>query len=866
MTVEIILSHNNADFDAVASQLAAWKLNPQAVPVLSVRLNPNVSEFITLYRSGLPFINWHDARFKHISRIILTDTQDRPAFKGARANTPTLIVDHHPLERKIADHETWMGEALGAATTLLVEEIQQRSIAVQPLEATLMALGIYADTGMLTYASTTPRDLLAAAWLLQQGAHLDTLRRFLAIPLTDAQQQLYRLLASHAELRAIHGHIVAIAQASIGSTVEGINGVTERLTDALDTAATIAIVRMPRYTQVVARSTADGIHVGELLAALGGGGHPRAAAASLEEGDPADIAQTLWERISSIARPVASVSQLMSFGVQTVAPDDALREVVTRLRRIGHEGYPVVENGQVIGLLTRRDADRALEHGLAQATVRDVMQAGDISITPDSPVPELEQLMVSSGWGQIPVVDEGRLVGIVTRTDLLKYWVSSHSQPPLKAAPAPPKLLERLNAGLRRLLECIAQQAQEHRLSAFVVGGVVRDLLLERENHDVDIVVEHDAIAFAQALQGRWGGAVASFAPFGTAKWTLDEAAAAALGATMAPLPFTIDFATARNEFYTHPTALPTVYSGSIKLDLGRRDFSINALAVQISPAGQYGRLIDYFDGLHDLQAGQVRVLHSLSFVDDPTRILRAVRFARRYSFSIEPRTLELLRSARPLLARITGERLRNELDLLMAESAVLEALKDVAQMGLDRAMHPEFIVGERALAGFGALQAPHPAWANEAAALRWHLLLADTPLAALDEVMKRFLLPETIGRQVRIMAVLSADPAFASPGARPSQLVALLERATPTTWLALWLLGEPIMRQRLEAHASEWCKIYPRTNGDTLRQLGVPPGPVYSRLLRALRNAWLDGEINTAEEETALLKHLLENTRNDDV
>jgi tRNA nucleotidyltransferase (CCA-adding enzyme) len=865
--VEIILSHNNADFDAVASQLAAWKLNPQAVPVLSVRLNPNVSEFITLYRAGLPFVNWHDARFRHISRIILTDTQDRPAFKGARANTPTLIVDHHPLERDIADHETWMGAALGAATTLLVEEIQQHSLAVQPLEATLMALGIYADTGMLTYASTTPRDLLAAAWLLQQGAHLDTLRRFLAMPLTDAQQRLYQALVSHAELRTVHGHVVAIAKASISSTVEGINGVTERLTDALDTAATIVIVRMPRYTQVVARSTADGINVGDLLSALGGGGHPRAAAVSLEDTDLDAVAQALWERIASTARPVASVSQLMSFGVQTVAPDDALRDVVTRLRRIGHEGYPVVQDGQVIGLLTRRDADRALEHGLAHATVREVMQAGDTCINPDAPVTDLEQLMVSSGWGQIPVVDEGRLVGIVTRTDLLKYWVNAHAQPPQKAVPVvPPLLLERLNTGLRRVLEHIAQEAQQRRLSAFVVGGVVRDLLLERENHDVDIVIEHDAIAFAHALQTRWGGTLASFAPFGTARWTLDEPAMAALGAQAAQLPLTIDFATARNEFYTHPTALPTVYSGSIKLDMGRRDFSINAMAVQISPAGQYGRLIDYFDGLQDLRAGQVRVLHSLSFVDDPTRILRAVRFARRYSFSIEPRTLELLHNARPLLARITGERLRNELDLMLAEAAVLDALQDITRLSIDRAMHPEFVIGTRALGGFQALQGPHPAWANDEAALRWHLLLADTPLAALDDVMKRFLLPETIGRQIRVMAVLGSERALASASTRPSQVVALLERATPVTWLALWLLGEPQVRQHLEAHTSQWCKIYPRTNGDTLRQMGLPPGPLYSRVLRALRNAWLDGEVNTAEEETALLRSLLENTPHDDV
>jgi tRNA nucleotidyltransferase (CCA-adding enzyme) len=864
--MQVIVTHNNADFDAVASQLAAHKLFPEAVPVLPVRVNRDVSEFIMLYRSGLPFVNWYDARVKSLTRIIMTDTANAPSIRGARKHTPTLIIDHHTPDRPPAPHETWWYEPVGATTTLLVEEIRRRQINLSLLEATLLALGIYADTGLLTYNQTTPRDVLAVAWLIEQGAELDTIRRFLVTPLTDAQQSLYLALSQAAETRLIHGYAVTVCAAQVDKMIEGINVITKRIAETLEPTAIIALVAADGMVQLVARSSDDAVNVGALASDLGGGGHPRAAAAAIEGRSLEEVRQAVWSWLELTVKPTATVRQLMSRGAQTVAPDDVIREIVPRLRRIGHEGYPVLEDGRVIGLLTRRDADRALEHGLHNATVRDVMQAGAVFLSPDDSVASLESLMLESGWGQIPVVENGQLVGIVTRTDLLRYWVSTHPRPrPTADATTTTALEDAFEPAIARLLHLIGQEAQAVGASAYLVGGVVRDYLLKRPNHDIDIVIEQDAIRFVESLCRRCGGSSSSYAPFGTAKWLLDDKVAEHLQTPRDALPPVVDFATARYETYAYPTALPSVYHSSITLDLRRRDFTINAMALQISPLKSAGTLIDIFGGQHDLERKLIRVLHSLSFVDDPTRILRAVRFANRYNFELEPRTHELLISALPMLGRITGERLRNELSWLFAEPSAPQALRQMHALGIDRAMTPHLHFTETIVQRVERLWQHRDQLQEDVEWLHWHLLLADLGPQPLQEVVTRFLLPGQQARHIQHTAQLWQTEALHHPETPPSQIVALLEHAHPSTLEALWLLGnEGEVSRYVEQFRSVWRTLKPTTTGHTLRALGVAAGPAYRRILSHLRDAYLDGMIHTQEEEQELLRTLLQDEAHD--
>jgi tRNA nucleotidyltransferase (CCA-adding enzyme) len=864
--VEIILTHENADFDAVASLLAAHKLNPASVPVLPTRLNQNVADFMTLYQNGLPFVRQADFRAKNVQHITLVDTQRLTGIRGLRRKTPLRMIDHHPLSRALQPHESFTGDTLGATTTLLIEDIRAQSLVLTSLEATLLALGIYEDTGSFVYGTTTSRDLQAASWLLEQNVAIETIRRFLIHPLSDEQQRLLETLLASAETRKIEGYTITVAATRVESYISEISSITHRLRDILDPAALFVAVEMPGSIQLVGRATGSVIDAGEIARIFGGGGHEFASAASVRDRTLDETVSIIWEQLQQNIRPATRVADLMSYGVQTVDPNRPIGEVAPQLRRIGHEGFPIVEAARVIGLLTRRDADRAIEHELNNLTVREVMTSGEVTLNKNDSVSKLEQIVVESGWGQIPVVDEkGHLIGIVTRTDLINHWARSH--PPV---PSQPKIIsisqieEVLSENVNILIQAIARYSQETDIPLYMVGGAVRDLMLHRRNLDIDLVVEGDAIQLANDLKAQYGGEVSSFRPFGTAKWILNEQVANALNVNVGTLPHYIDFASARNEFYEHPTALPTVYDSSIKLDLQRRDFTINTIAIQVSPADTFGRVLDFYGGLNDLQAGVVRVLHSLSFVDDPTRILRAVRLSQRLKFNIEPRTVELIQTALPMLRRITGERLRNELTLLFREQGPEHGLSQLQSLGALEAIHPAFQINTDAISAcFQAARVEKYPWPIEPPLemkdVYWHILAASIVPEQLLDWCERLMFGRSDTESfLDLSNLIHKNDQLNDEQARPSQLTRSLEGKTELALLTAWLiLDSPLARERIQRYMLEWRNVQPAADGFALRAKGIPPGPCYAVVLNRLRDAWLDGDLHSSEAEQQLLTEL---------
>jgi tRNA nucleotidyltransferase (CCA-adding enzyme) len=854
--VEIILTHENADFDAVAALLAAHKLHPTAVPLLPERLNHNVASFITLYQQGLPFVRQRDWDGQP-DGIILVDTQRVTQIKPN--NLPVTIIDHHPPSHDLPAGWVYRGDSVGAATTLLVEQIRAAALPLTSIEATLLTLGIYEDTGSLSYGGTTPRDLLAAAWLIERGAVLDTVRRYLTPPLNDDQQALLEALVKAAESRVIEGYTIIVSAVEVDHYISEISSVAHRLRDTLDPAALFILVQMPETLQLVARSTVDAIDVGEVARALGGGGHGRASAAPVNGMSCAEAVVKIWREVVLHIQPETRVRDLMSNSIHTVDAARPIAQIASQLRRIGHEGYPVVENGQVVGLLTRRDLDRALEHGLGKLTAREVMSGGNIVAHPNDSVLSLEQQMVESGWGQIPVAQDGKLIGIVTRTDLIKHWARVHPPAPPSEPHLPDSQIEAvLGPAAAALIRTVAGVAQEHHIALYLVGGVVRDLLLKRPNFDIDFVAEGSAIKLAEMLRTRYGGKISSFTPFGTAKWEFDEAAARSLGLSLADLPHHVDFATARNEFYEHPTALPTVYDSSIKLDLHRRDFTINTLAVQLSPAA--GRVLDFYGGLSDLRAGLIRALHSLSFVDDPTRVLRAVRFAGRLRFTIEPRTAELITTALPMLGRITGERLRNELELLLGEATPENGLMELQARGALVAIHPAFVLSPRIGERFRAARNVTVPWEMASInliQLYWHLLAVDIPTDKLPAWSERLMFSHGMAESMLHAARIVQHSIDLRPSdLRPSQIVPLLEGIPDLALAAAWLAADDIpVRERVRRYQLEWRYVRPHHDGNTLKAMGLTPGRCFGVILSRLRAACLDGEITDEAGEESLIQ-----------
>lgn len=585
-----------------------------------------------------------------------------------------------------------------------------------------------------------------------------------------------------------------------------------------------------------------------------------------------DLTRTPTNGVDLPLSNTATVADVMSFGVQTVRSDAILKDLIGWMRRIGHEGYPVEENGRIVGLLTRRDADRAAEHGLEHLRVTDVMERGDVTVSPRDSIAAVVRKMVETGWGQIPVVDtSGRAIGIVTRTDILKFWANAQlaTSPPVIT---PAEIAAVLGKSVQQLIYCVAQTAQASGANLYLVGGVVRDLLLKRRNLDIDFVVEANgaaplrdgALGIAKQLQQEYGGSLHSFRPFGTAKWIVNDEVAQRLGVPRDELPDHVDFATARNEFYQHPSALPTVYSSSIKLDLQRRDFTINAIALQLSPAEASGRVLDFFGGLADLRDGLIRALHSLSFVEDPTRILRAIRFEARLGFHIEARTQELIDIALPMVNRITGERLRNELTLLLREDAPDEAIRRLAERGVLRAIHPDFNIGPatptRIQRACALLDAPEGLWHNaDRAQVLWHVLLLEVPAARVPAVARRLALGANLGQSIQRAAALAQhDAALTAAEVQPSQVVARLSGLKETALVALAAALEPAGAERVRQYTEYWRHVRPELSGDDLMTLGIPRGPCYSLILQRLRDARLDGSTTTREDEIALVKQWL--------
>ena len=525
------------------------------------------------------------------------------------------------------------------------------------------------------------------------------------------------------------------------------------------------------------------------------------------------------------------------------------------MQRYGHEGFPVVDGERLVGMITRREIDRAMHHGLQRAPVRAYMRAGDASVTPETGVREVQRLMTEHGLGQLPVVDGGKVVGIVTRTDLLKLWSDEEQMRP------PADIGERLRQSLPRpvteLVEAASRAAGDLGYDLYAVGGFVRDLILGIPNLDLDFVVEGDAIALARGLAASFGGEVRSHRRFGTAKWYTSDFWRRYAAEGDRSLPEHVDFATARTEFYEGPSALPVVERSSIKQDLHRRDFTINTLAVYLNPK-RFGEVLDFFGGLRDLETGVIRVLHSLSFVEDPTRMLRAVRLEARLGFRIEPRTEDLIRDALELLDRTSGERIAHELLLTLQEDAPERALARLQDLGiLDRINCALRFTTEVATAMASARPEAKQAGVTEddLPSLYLSLLVWDNSAEEVELVIERLRLSRAVAQRLREIPRLRQALTELGAEPRPSDAVAKLDRHGDQALLAASIMvGDGGIREMLRHYAVGWRHIAPAITGEDLRRRGLPPGPRYREILDALRSARLDGiAVDRADEERLL-------------
>jgi tRNA nucleotidyltransferase (CCA-adding enzyme) len=425
-------------------------------------------------------------------------------------------------------------------------------------------------------------------------------------------------------------------------------------------------------------------------------------------------------------------------------------------------------------------------------------------------------------------------------------------------------LLKRSLDGPRlELLYLLAYQASMLKIPLYLVGGVVRDLMLGRDVNDLDLVLEGNSAEFAEYIVRRFGGKILVHPKFGTASWVPNESTFRRLNESMlrSPAPLSFDLVSARSETYEYPGALPTVQRSGIDDDLRRRDFTINAIALRLD-GEPFGELIDPLGGELDLAAGLIRVLHERSFLDDPTRMFRAVRYAVRYGFDIAPETLILMNEqARVVLSQLSGERLRHEFDLIFEEEHPVPMLEQLQAVGLLRWVHAALQNADaRSLTvslakpeeAFGEFIIPDILSFRQA--LGWVLYLLRLTGSDIEAIGKRLSFPSLLTKAVREASsfIRSLD---SLQDMNPSLWTFRLDEIPTLSVYAVWLVTS---EASLKDYLITWRQIKPYTTGYTLQQRGLPPGPRYREILSRLRAAWLDGEVTTEEEELKLLSTLL--------
>jgi len=845
---EVIATHGNTDFDAFAAMLAARRLYPKAVVCLAGSLNRNVREFSRLHADELGTVEASRLELDAIRRLVVVDTVDagRLGELESVANDPQVekvVFDHHAAEPpEWASAETAVISRDGALTTTLVGVLAERELPVTPLEATAFALGIHEDTGSLTYPTATQRDAEALAWCLRHGAKQELLATFLHTPLDEDERELLSALLDRLETYEVAGIDVLLAAVAWPRYVDGISNLAHKIVDLTDARSLVVLVEMDERVFCVVRSRIAELDAAAVAGALGGGGHAQAASA-IFRGTLEDAQSRLREGLAGAAREPLRAGEIMSTPARCVDPDETVARALVTCQRYGQSGILVAEDGRLVGAVAREDLDKAVSHGLSHAPVKGIMSSRTATCEEATPLSELQRLL-ASGDGRVAVLREDRIVGVVTRSDVLRAL----GEPP--AAQEHPGVS--LAAELRQLerlapvFEAMAAVSEPYD-GVYLVGGTVRDILLGERSFDVDIAVEGDAIAIAQALADALGGRVRAHEKFGTAVVLYGEHER-------------VDVVTARTEFYDAPAALPTVEHASIREDLFRRDFTINAMAASLKGA-DFARLVDPFGGRRDLEAKTIRVLHNLSFIDDPTRIFRAIRYENRYGFRMDEHTLRLARGCieMGLVGDLSSARLRDELVALLEEGEIEHSILRLAELGADQAIHPHLAADEDAVALLRRLRALRSEFGLDVP--DWRLGLAAFARKLPPDEVYEWLQRLKIRRRdaERIAAAVTVGPRLverlSGREATPAEVVGLSEPYAPDAPLFALALEE---LEPLREYFRQLRDVQLEVTGTDLAELGLGESPRVGEVLAELRRKKLNGDLDGRESELAAAKELL--------
>ncbi len=870
----VITSHANADFDALASMVAASKIYLNSVLIFPGSQEKNLRNFFIQSTTYLfNFKNFKDINPESVELLVVCDTRQRPRVPHVHAvlDNPGLkihLYDHHPdTEDDLPSEKSVVKQDWGSTTTIITHIMRDQGVTLTSEEATLLGLGIYEDTGSFGFNTTAPEDFEAAGWLKSQGMDIEVIADLLSHELSAEQITNLGELLQNASSYDIHGVDIIITEISTDKFVPDFALLVHKLMDMEDVKVVFALGRMGDRIHVVSRSKNPDVNVGAICADMGGGGHGAAASATVKDKTLAEVRDDLFAKLYAQINPQIVIDNLMSHPAVVIEDDKTMNEVVELMTRYGLKDVPVVvkESMQCVGIMGQVTADKAVSHGLGDMNISEYMSRKFEVVGIDTDLYGIMEIVLGNRQRMLPVVKDGDIYGVITRTDLMNMLIEEPARIPDSVMPDRRRernissmVNNRLPQKMLDLLKVAGDLGKEVGCEIYAVGGFVRDILLQRPNLDLDLVVEGDGIAFAKELVKKLGGRVKAHTKFKTAVAILDDGQR-------------VDVATARLEYYEYPAALPTVELSSIKMDLYRRDFTVNALALRLNP-GRFGQLVDFFGAERDIRNKTLRVLHSLSFVEDPTRILRAIRFERRFDFHIGGQTMRLIKNALnlELFSKLSGTRVMHELQWIVEEEDPLSCFNRMQELGIMEAIHPLLKLKNDRIQILIELGKVHN-WYNllylEPKVEPWKLYFLGMTMGIkrdqITEVTDRLHFTNKEEREFLQLRDMIGDALMKLMGWKEgkSKLSRLYSILHPIPVEGVLFLMARSRKEHIRRNISQYLTrlryIKVEVSGNDLQEMGIEPGPIYTKILDKLMEYRIDGGTDDRGEQLKLAKRL---------
>ncbi|WP_293445834.1 CBS domain-containing protein [Persephonella sp.] len=859
--MQVIFISEGADLDALSTAFGITLIDPKAKILLPGAVSSSFRLAMKRFESKLKGKLIKINELKKINVLYLADTNN---YKNASKklsdfideNTKIIIYDHHPIRSKLPKKVEKHIKKTGSASTIVVYQLKKNKIHISPEDATILILGIYEDTGSFTYNTTTEKDLRAAAYLLSKGADLETVKNIIEERIDQQQITIIHQLVENLQYFFLKDKKIIFSFAYSDRYIPDISGFLHMIKPLQEADAYFIMINEKGKTSIIARSKKKDIDVGKIMSYLGGGGHFAAASATVKGLTVQEIKNYIESVLLSEAYKKRVISEFMSRDIITVVKDTQIQEIKEELDK-APVIFVVDKKGKFLGIALSRVLKESLRHGIKDVKIENFIIDSIITFEPSTKLSEAEKTITASSQEYFPVLENGKPVGVINRTYIIKILhgqvFDSEKDIFISRERIKPKFLN-FEKNLRKYLpdhiithlEEIGKLSKKLGYNTYLVGGIVRDIVMSKKSLDIDLIVEGDAVKLSKEYAKLKNIPVHTFEEFMTAQLTLETGEK-------------IDLATARKETYTHPGAYPKVEKATIKEDLYRRDFTINTLAIEITE-GKFGILIDFFNGLKDIKDRMIRILHQLSFIEDPIRILRALRFAGRLGFKLGKPTEKLLKLAvdEDMLNVAPTGRINIELNYSLNEERVIDIIMLMNRYRVLHSLIPDFYMDEKREEILNRLRDTIISFemffsikidrvSNYLLALMYHL-----PFDISYKILQKYHFSKTVKF---FEEYLEVKDLFHKIPQKDSDLYKKIKFIKKDILVYICASSDIELSERIIRILKKEEEKDLLLSGKDLKEMGIPPSPIYKKILDDVFKKYLDGEIKTKKEAIEYVK-----------